>query len=172
MPYYRMPQGDPGQRMMSRGDPGFLSILGRIGKAAAGFIPGAGPMAKAGIGILGRIGTVFAPRGPGGVLAKAGGQVITAGGRILKTGRGAAAAGAAGGIAAVLAGQEVFRPGAPGRAGRRRRRMHVTNIKALRRSVRRLHGFAKVARKVLRFVSPKPPRGRPLFKKKRASARM
>ena len=47
----------------------------------------------------------------------------------------------------------------------RRRRMHVTNVKALRRSIRRLHGFEKVCRKVLRFTSPHRSHGRAVFKK-------
>lgn len=49
----------------------------------------------------------------------------------------------------------------------RRRRMNVANPKALRRAIRRAHGFAKLARKVLTFPISKPPRGRPLFKKAR-----
>jgi hypothetical protein len=48
-----------------------------------------------------------------------------------------------------------------------RRRMNVANPKALRRAIRRAHGFAKLARKVLTFPISKPPRGRPLFKKAR-----
>lgn len=51
-------------------------------------------------------------------------------------------------------------PGAP------RRRMNVTNVKALRRAIRRARGFAKLARKVLTFPISKPPAGRALFKKK------
>jgi hypothetical protein len=47
----------------------------------------------------------------------------------------------------------------------RRRRMNVTNVKALRRAIRRAHGFAKLSRKVLSFPISKPPKGRPLFKK-------
>ena len=47
----------------------------------------------------------------------------------------------------------------------RRRRMHVTNVKALRRSIRRLHGFEKVCRKVLRFTSPHRSHGRATFKR-------
>lgn len=46
-------------------------------------------------------------------------------------------------------------------------RMNVTNPRALRRSIRRARGFAKLARKVLSFPISKPPRGRALFKKKR-----
>lgn len=51
----------------------------------------------------------------------------------------------------------------------RRRRMNVANPKALRRAIRRAHGFAKLARKVLTFPISKPPKGRPLFKARRRS---
>lgn len=37
------------------------------------------------------------------------------------------------------------------------RHMNVTNPHALRRSIRRLHGFEKLARKVLRITSPRKP---------------
>jgi len=48
----------------------------------------------------------------------------------------------------------------------RNRRMNVTNPRALRRSIRRARGFAKLARKVLSFPISKPPKGRALFKKR------
>jgi hypothetical protein len=94
------------------------------------------------------VGKIF---GRGGAKA---GPVLKAGGKI-------AAAGGAFEIGSrvtrkVLGGDE---------SGVRRRRMNVTNVKALRRAIRRAHGFAKIARKVLTFPISKPPRGRPLFKK-------
>lgn len=49
----------------------------------------------------------------------------------------------------------------------KRRRMNVANPKALRRAIRRAHGFAKLARSVLSFPISRPPKGRPLFKKRR-----
>jgi len=52
--------------------------------------------------------------------------------------------------------------------GRRRRRMNVTNPKALRRAIRRGRGFEKLAMKVLGFTRPHKPKGRPYFKKSRA----
>jgi hypothetical protein len=81
------------------------------------------------------------------------------------------AAGAAGGVAAIGAG-EAGRMGAFGRpAGkhpskrhlhalamglrRARPRMNVTNVHALRRSLRRVHGFARLAMKVIHIVHPK-----------------
>ena len=51
----------------------------------------------------------------------------------------------------------------------RRRRMNVTNPKALRRAIRRAHGFAKLARSVMTFPIQKPPKGRALFKKRARS---
>lgn len=39
-------------------------------------------------------------------------------------------------------------------AGRKRRRMNVCNPKALRRSIRRTHGFAKLAMKTIRITHP------------------
>lgn len=47
------------------------------------------------------------------------------------------------------------------------RRMNVTNVRALRRSIRRASGFAKLARKVMTFVNAKAPKGRAKFKRKR-----
>jgi hypothetical protein len=47
------------------------------------------------------------------------------------------------------------------------RRMNVANARAIRRSVRRLSGFAKLARRTLRFVQAKPVKGKAVFKKKR-----
>lgn len=49
----------------------------------------------------------------------------------------------------------------------RNRRMRVTNPKALHRAIRRASGFARLARKVMRFTSPHPPKGRGYFKTRR-----
>ena len=43
---------------------------------------------------------------------------------------------------------------------RRRPRMHVTNVRALRRAMRRVTGFARVARKVMTFTSHHKLKGR------------
>ncbi len=51
----------------------------------------------------------------------------------------------------------------------RNRRMNVANGRALGRAVRRLHHFAKKYRKVVGFVSPKRPKGRMYFKKRKRS---
>jgi hypothetical protein len=47
------------------------------------------------------------------------------------------------------------------------RRMNVANVRALRRSIRRATGFAKLARRVMTFVDARAPKGRARFKKKR-----
>lgn len=69
-------------------------------------------------------------------------------------------------VTTVAADQAIKRFGNDGGGGGRRR-MNVANPKALRRAIRRAHGFAKLARKVLTFPISKPPKGRPLFKKAR-----
>lgn len=47
------------------------------------------------------------------------------------------------------------------------RRLNVANPRALRRAIRRAQGFAKLARRVMTFVSAKAPKGRAKFKKRR-----
>jgi len=49
---------------------------------------------------------------------------------------------------------------------KKRRRMNVTNPRALRRAIRRARGFEKLARKVLGFTTPRKPKGRPYFRAK------
>lgn len=110
---------------------------GAIGRAAPGlakFIPGVGTAIS--------IGSALVPRRYGG----GGGG----GGTMVKD------PGLGGLISRILPG---------GQTGyHRRRRMNVANPKALRRAIRRAHGFAKLARTVLTFPISKPPKGRPLFK--------
>jgi hypothetical protein len=47
------------------------------------------------------------------------------------------------------------------------RRMNVTNVRALRKAIRRATGFAKLSRRVLSFVQAKAPKGKAVFKRKR-----
>jgi len=168
MPYY---QGDfyrpafPAGRSRGdfyQGDPGFWSFLGGIAKKAVGFIPGVGPLLSSAIpsgsagGISGivrqapaqmrRVGTMVA----GGVARH---PVLSA-------------AGAAGAIGAAMGAHHLLARGGM----RRRRRMNVCNQRALRRSLRRVGGFARVARKVLHFTHPRAARGAPRFKYKRKRA--
>ena len=60
----------------------------------------------------------------------------------------------AGAAVEVLGGllEEAGGAGRRGARGGRRRRMHVTNVKALRRAMRRVHGFAHLARKTIGFT--------------------
>jgi hypothetical protein len=90
-------------------------------------------------------------RRAGGVIARH--PVVTA----------AAAAGAVG-VAAGIGGAELTMAGHPMRgfhisrkSGRlvRNRRMRVTNPKALRRALRRAHGFAKLAMRTIHLVHPR-----------------
>jgi hypothetical protein len=48
--------------------------------------------------------------------------------------------------------------------------MNVANGRALSRAVRRLHHFARKYRKVVGFVSPRKPKGRMYFKKRKRAA--
>jgi hypothetical protein len=80
-------------------------------------------------------------RSGGSALAKLGGKALS----FLKTPAGAATAAGAGGLAAGLAaGEDEERP--------RYRRMNVLNPRALRRSMRRVQGFARFARKTMSFT--------------------
>ncbi len=149
----------------ARGDPGIGSFFGNIASGLASFIPGVGPIASKGISaITQRIGA---------------GRAATAGGAIIKAGRGIimkhpvlSAAGAAGAIA--LGGGAIGRatkhgvitPG--GMVGRRHRRMNVCNPRALRKAIRRTHGFAKLAMRTIHLVHPKKKVRFGGFRKKKA----
>jgi len=165
MSYY---QGD-----FYQGDPGFFSFLGKAAGMAAGFMPGVGGIASKAISKL-------ATRAP-----KTMALATRAGGMIAKHPV-LSAAGAAGtiGLGSMVGGRRTGRMGAaavgPAQMGQhgfhlskrtggmvRNRRMHVTNVKALRRAIRRCTGFAHLAKRVLRFTSPKPPKGRAIFKARR-----
>ena len=133
------------------GDPGFFSIIKSIGSAAASFIPGVGPVASK-------------------IISKLPSGIRSAGGAIMKH-PGLTAAGSAGALAIGAAGV-AGRSGMLGRpAGkhpsarhlhalamglkRAKPRMNVTNVRALRRSLRRAHGFAKLAMRVIHITHPK-----------------
>src|SRR5215471_2000305 len=159
--FYRRPYGD-----YYRGDPGFLSFLGKGLSALGGFIPGVGPAISAAGGALGRLGEKKALPAAAGIASTAIETVksgaLRAGGTLAKhpvlTAAGSAAlGGAASGIAGVAAGKIIGRRAAlAGMAGgRRRRRMRVTNPKALRRAIRRTQGFAKLAMRTIHLVHHK-----------------
>lgn len=144
-----------GGRSFYRGDPGFFSFLGKIGKGILGAVTGLGGGAPASTAIVKKLPGAIQKIGP----------IVTRVGKTLKKvpkgvliGAGGAAAGAAGalGARALMGGGE-----------RKHRRMNVCNARALRRAIRRSQGFARLAKRVLRFTSPKAPRGRAVFKTRR-----
>src|SRR6267142_4826366 len=153
MPYY---MGDYYQGDYYRGDPGFFSFIGKAIKGVTG-------LAGSVLGLGGGKSAVTAAAAPGalvkvsGGLRKIGPIVLPA---IRKIGKGGAIAGVAGAAAGALGTRALMAGGAQ----RRHRRMNVTNVRALRRSIRRAQGFAKLAKRVLRFTSPRAPRGRAVFK--------
>lgn len=156
MGYY---QGD-----FYRGDPGFFSVLGRIGKSLVSGVTGI-PFSSGAPREMASVAAAGMGSHPAiGALAKRGGAMI-ARHPVLS------AAAAAGTIGLLGAGGRAMgkHKGVMVHKGmllghRRRRRMHVTNPKALRRAIRRANGFAKMARRVLRFTSPRPPKGRAVFR--------
>jgi|SRR5712664_4709018 len=147
MGYYG--QGDFYRRGMYRGDPGFFSVIGGLVKKAAGFIPGVGPLLESGISMLDK-------RSASGIV-KTGMQKV--GSAIIKhpvlTAAGAAGAiGAVGAGTMLMGGHRKCKHINP-RTGKCVRRMRVTNPRALRRAIRRAHGFARLAMKTIHLVHPK-----------------
>jgi len=168
-----------------RGDPGFFSSLGGIfksvlpvAKAVLGAVyPGAGAVMGAMDAGQARATQQLAP--PHYPLSGASRAPITASmgrriGGYAKAGAGTLAtwarntmmhsppaAGAAytGGVPTAMRGRGYA-------GGGRRKRMNVTNSKALRRAIRRAKGFEKLAKRVLGFASPHKPKGRVYFKAK------
>lgn len=135
MGYARSALRARGDYRRMRGDPGFLSAIGGVARRIAGTaarlgVPGAG-------GVHAALSAVAPGRQPGtfvGVRGPMGIQV---------------------GYERTLAPQQqtvtVNTPSGPKtvKLGKRRRRMNVTNDKALRRAIRRQAGFVKLARRAL-----------------------
>jgi len=134
-------------RARARGDP-FLG--GLLAKAVGTVIP-------FGAKLVGAIGRKIS--GAGAKKVAIGGVLVAK--KIAKSGLGRAVAG---GAAFGLGGAAVGRMlGGGAAAGGRRRRMHVTNVRALSRAMRRVEGFAKLARRTISFtktVRMKKSRGR------------
>lgn len=137
-----------------RGDPfwGFLKKAVSWGGKLLGV--GGGPSA-------GKIAEAVTARLPGAIQKV--GPIVT---RIAKRVPRKVLVGAGAGAAALGAGVAGYKIGASGEFVRRRR-MNVCNPRALRRSIRRAQGFARLARRVLRFTSPKMPKGRMYFKSRK-----
>lgn len=145
------------------------SILGGLSQAGVVGGPRAIPPPATGVGTLSKVAQTGAPAiaAPTVVSTALRGVTNVATKHPILTAAGGAAA-TAGAVATVVRsrkGSGVHPAVAAAMGMPRRRRMHVTNVKALRRSIRRLHGFEKVCRKVLRFTSPHRSHGRATFKR-------
>jgi hypothetical protein len=133
---------------------GFLSFLGGIAKKAVGFIPGVGPIASAALATIPKAQMAVRPVISG--MARTG----VAAGRMMAKHPVLSAAGAAGALAGGAAllhhrGVSAAAGMAGGGFGRRRKHINVCNPRALRRAIRRTHGFAKLAMKTIHLVHPK-----------------
>lgn len=143
-----------------RGDPFFGSLLGLAVKGVKGLV---GLATKKSVPKLLTAGSeAAAGRASTGIVR---GAIERAAGGVAKHPTLSAAATA--GTIGVLGGTLAHRRGALAPGMRRHRRMRVTNVKALRRAIRRSQGFAKLAKRVLHFTSPRAPRGRAVFKARR-----
>ncbi len=148
------------------GDPGFFSIVKNIAGAAAGMIPGVGGVVGRAIqkipapirGGAMRVGTTIAKH-PVLSAAGAAGAIATGGvvaGRSGMFGRPAGKHPSQRHLHALAMGLRRARP-----------RMNVTNVHALRRALRRTHGFAKLAMRVIHITHPKKKGRFGGFKKRR-----
>jgi hypothetical protein len=157
-----------------RGDP-FWGFLGRLAKGAITAITGFGHSAapKALPEVAGRAQTIGRMAGSavgavGSMIARH--PVISAAGAAAVMGVGAGAGISHMGM--VPAGHKGYHMSKPHKGVAphlvRNRRMRVTNPHALRRAIRRAHGFARMARKCIAFTSPRPPKGRMYFKHRKA----
>lgn len=165
--YFQRPRSQHITRGVMRGDPGFFSFLGGIAKKAAGFIPGVGPIVSTALEAI--------PTGARSMGRAAGAAIIKH--PVLS------AAGAAGAAAGATAAVEHFMGGGAAMGHRgfhiekrgkhagqfiKNRKMNVCNPRALRRAVRRAHGFAKLAMRTIHLVHPKKKARFGGFKKRRA----
>ena len=147
--YYGQMRGDYYRGDYYQGDPGFFSFLGGLAKKAVSFIPGVGPAVSTALELIPKGGARVSKTGAMTAIKKVG-PIVTAIGKS-KGGKLALGAGALG--AAALIGRATR--GAGGATGRRHRRMNVCNVRALRRSIRRTQGFAKLAMRTIHLVHPK-----------------
>lgn len=170
MSYYRRPMGDWKTGGYARGDPGFLSSLwkgikkiapivlgtvigGPVGGVIAGVGGGNGGVSPKQLSVPGTFGGgISFPGGTSVGLGFQPGGITPGQGRLppfTATGPGVLPAGGRGGYA-VPSGYHFAKDG----SGRlvRNRRMNVANPKALRRSMRRVQGFEKLARRTITFT--------------------
>jgi len=157
MSYYSPPMGDYRTGGYAQGDPGFLSSLWKGFKKVARFIPGPiGTIATAigGATVLTKMTPPMRPLGMGTPMTPGGRAMLAMqppGGLPMGTGR-------------VLGGPEYagMQAGCPPRgyhfakdgSGKivRNRRMNITNPRALRRAMRRVQGFEKLAKRTISFT--------------------
>jgi hypothetical protein len=150
----------------ARGDPFFGALLG-LGKSLIGKLSGLG-----GGKLLGGGGGGM----PGGSVGGRMAPMLERGGKLILKHPVLSGAGAAGAIS--VAGRALGGPSAAHKRymkklkwgtdeGRRRKRMNVCNPRALRRAIRRTHGFARLAMKTIHLVHPKKKARFGGFKKKR-----
>jgi hypothetical protein len=162
-------QGDYYQGDYYMGDPGFFSFLGRVAKGAVGLVKGITGLGGGGSVIKMAPQTALAlPTAASKmqkVMTKVGPIVTSA----LKSKGGKLAMGGAALGAAGLAGAALGRRGMV-RAHGTRRRMNVCNPRALRRAIRRTHGFSKLAMRTIHLVHPKKKVRFGGFKKRRRRA--
>ncbi len=147
MSYY---QGDYSSNAMrrfgvARGDPGFFSFLGSAAKGLLGMVPGVGPVLSKAVDVVSHVGGGGVPK----ALAAGKGAIVKAGSAIVKH-PALTAAGAAGAVGAGLAGAAIEHAVMGGH--KKHKRMNVYNPRALRRALRRAHGFAKMARRIIRVT--------------------
>ena len=137
------------------GDPGFFSVVRNLATHAVSMIPGVG-------GIAGKVLSKI-PTGVRGGMARVGGAIVkhpvlsAAGGAAILSAGGAGEAGRMG-MFGRPAGKHPSRRHLHALAmglRRARPRMNVTNVHALRRALRRTHGFARLAMKVIHITHPK-----------------
>jgi len=146
-----------------KGDPGFFSIFKNIAGAAVSMIPGVGGVASK---IISKI-----PTGVRGGMARATSAIVKHPVISAAAGAGALALGGAGMHA--MGGHAGKHPSARHMHAlamglrRARPRMNVTNVHALRRALRRTHGFAKLAMRVIHMTHPKKKARFGGFKKRR-----
>jgi hypothetical protein len=149
---------------------GFFSFIGGLAKSVLGLGGGgtktvimqpAGPANPPGaalsrIGQLGQAGMALARKHP--VLSAAAAAGLGAAGlgagALMRRGKGVHPA-----VAAAMGG-----------GGRRRKRINVCNPRALRRAIRRTHGFARLAMKTIHLVHPKKKARFGGFRRKRKRA--
>ena len=167
MGYYKGDFGGAGGYY--RGDPGFFSFIGGLGKAALGAVPGVGPILQAAAGALTRPKAQSSAIVPSGTLASRSMSKLTGmvkGHPILSAAGAAGLALGAGGMAArALHGKKLSTLARTG--VRKKPRMNPTNPRALRRAIRRAHAFERLAKHVIGFSSPRRPKGHMYFKRKR-----